>query len=375
MINPETFYKRLQEYGFTSYFGVPDSLLSNLCAYIDYHSTADKHVICANEGNAIGMACGYHLSTRKTAVVYMQNSGLGNAVNPLTSIADSDVYRIPLLLIIGWRGEPGTTDEPQHIKQGRITAGQLDLLGIPYKTIDSSTDINICLKWAADTLERTSSPTALIVRKNTFSAYQSQKKTTTQATLSREAVLDEILTLAGDASIISTTGKTSREVFELRSKRGEKQRDFLTVGGMGHTSSIALGVSLGSPKLKVVCIDGDGSTLMHMGSIPIIGSNTASNLIHVILNNSAHESVGGQPTVAGQMDFKSIAYGCGYKNFSRVSTCDELNSTWNKLNSQEGPSMIEVIITLGSRPDLGRPSTSPIQNKEAFIDWSVSASV
>ena len=371
-MDPKAFFNTLCSRDFNRFFGVPDSLLSSLCAYIDDNAISGHHVICANEGNAIAMAAGHYLGTRNAAVVYMQNSGLGNAINPLVSIAHSEVYQIPMLLIIGWRGEPGSKDEPQHVKQGQITPDQLDLLNIPYITVDKSDDPDDVINWAQDKLVANSSPVALLVKKGCFDPYKTHKKALTLSSMTREMALNEILTLVDGCSIISTTGKTSREVFELRAKRGEQQRDFLMVGGMGHTSSVALGLLLGRPDLKVVCIDGDGSTLMHMGALPIIGSLPATNFIHVILNNSAHESVGGQPTVAGQLDFRSISTSCGYRQFYSVSSLNELNECWSLLSNTVGPIMIEVKITIGSRSDLGRPTSTPIENKLNFINWNFS---
>ena len=347
----------------------PDSLLKDFCAYIDDHGKKDKHIITANEGNAIALAAGYHLSTGKNGVVYLQNSGIGNIINPLTSIADKEVYRIPMLLIIGWRGEPNIKDEPQHIKQGRITPDQLDLLEIPYQIANHGSDPFELAEWSDEKLAKTSAPVAILIRKGTFANYKSSRGTVKKATLKREEALDKLLELAGNSSIISTTGKTSREVFELRVKRGENQRDFLTVGGMGHTSSIALGVAMGQKNKKVVCIDGDGSALMHLGSLPIIGSIKPKNLIHVLLNNGAHESVGGQPTVADKIDLHAIAMACGYSAYYVAETIEEISSAWKKLSTTQGPVMIEIKITTGSRDDLGRPTSSPLENKQAFMKW------
>lgn len=371
MIEPKQFVDALATVGIDFYAGVPDSLLKDFCAYVDDHGKPGQHVITANEGNAVAMASGYHMATGKSAVVYLQNSGLGNTVNPLTSIADKEVYQTPMLLVIGWRGEPGVKDEPQHVKQGRITEGQLDLLEIPYRVVQADSDPRALAEWSREQLTDTGAPVALLVRKGAFANYKSQRKPSIDATMKREAALDEILTLAGDASIVSTTGKTSREVFELRVAREEGQRDFLTVGGMGHTASIALGVAMGQPSKPVVCIDGDGSALMHLGAMPIIGSLKPTNLTHVLLNNAAHESVGGQPTVGDRTDFRAIALASGYTAYAVASTPDELKSAWQQLKEQPGPVMLEVRITTGSRDDLGRPTSTPRENKQAFMEWLI----
>jgi phosphonopyruvate decarboxylase len=369
MIEPTQFVSCLAAVGIDFYVGVPDSLLKDFCAYVDDHGKPGQHVITANEGNAVAMASGFHMATGKSAVVYLQNSGLGNTINPLTSIADKEVYQIPMLLVVGWRAEPGVKDEPQHIKQGRITSEQLELLEIPYRVVDADTDAQALAAWSREELDRTGAPVALLVKKGAFASYKSQRKPTMDASLNREAALDALLELAGDASIISTTGKTSREVFELRVARNEKQRDFLTVGGMGHTASIALGAAIGKPDKPVVCIDGDGSVLMHLGALPIIGSLKPANFTHVLLNNAAHESVGGQPTVGDRTDFRAITLASGYNAYAVASTMEELKEAWLQLGTKRGPVLLEVRITTGSREDLGRPTSTPIENKHAFMEW------
>ena len=369
MIDPKAFVDALAEQDIDFYAGVPDSLLKDFCAYVDDHAKPSQYVITANEGNAVAMASGYHMATGKSSVVYLQNSGLGNTINPLTSIADKEVYQTPMLLVVGWRGEPGVKDEPQHIKQGRITPEQLDLLEIPYQMVAADSVPWELARWSREKLDETGAPLALLVKKGAFASYKSQRKPATDATLKREAALDLLLALAGDAAIVSTTGKTSREVFELRVARGEQQRDFLTVGGMGHTASIALGAAIGQPEKRMVCIDGDGSALMHLGALPIIGSLKPANFTHVLLNNAAHESVGGQPTVADRTDFRAIALASGYNAYAVASTPEELKAAWNQLVNEPGPVMLEVRITTGSRSDLGRPTSTPRENKQAFMDW------
>lgn len=369
MIDPKHFVDSLAKEGMDYYAGVPDSLLKDFCAYVDDHGAAEKHIITANEGNAIGIAAGYHMATGNHPVVYLQNSGLGNIINPITSLADKDVYSIPILLIVGWRGEPNIKDEPQHIKQGRITIEQLELLEIPYKIVDQTSKADELAIWAKESLTQTSAPVALIVRKGAFANYKSKRKGAMDSSLGREEALNVLLSLIDDACVVSTTGKTSREVFELRVQRGESQHDFLTVGGMGHTLSIALGVAMGKPSKKVVCLDGDGSTLMHLGAIPIVGNIAPDNLVHVLLNNAAHESVGGQPTVADALDFKSIVLASGYSAYAVASRLEDITAAWQLLATQKGPVMLEVRIASGSREDLGRPTSTPIENKQAFMDW------
>lgn len=369
MINSQQFVTHLQSRGLEFFVGVPDSLLKDFCAYVDDHSLPNQHIITANEGNAVAIAVGYYMASGNSAVVYMQNSGLGNIINPITSIADREVYQIPMLLIIGWRGEPGINDEPQHVKQGRITPEQLDLLEIPYQTVDADTNPEALAQWVKATLDSICAPVALLIKKNSFAPYKSKRKPFLASVLQREQALSVLLNLSADAAIVSTTGKTSREVLELRRAKQQLQRDFLTVGGMGHTSSIALGVALGKPNKRVVCLDGDGSMLMHLGALPIIGAVAPLNLIHVLLNNAAHESVGGQPTVADKVDFQAIARASGYKAYASASTVDELTAAWHTLANQPGPTLLEVRITTGSRDNLGRPTSSPAANKQAFMQW------
>ncbi|MDT8303276.1 MAG: phosphonopyruvate decarboxylase [Sedimentisphaerales bacterium] len=372
MIDPGRFFNRLRQHGINFFAGVPDSILKHFCTYIEDHCTAGQHIITANEGNAVALAAGYHLSTGKTAAVYLQNSGLGNAVNPLMSLTASEIYNIPLLLIIGWRGEPGVKDEPQHIKQGRITPGQLELMEIPYSLLDSDSDSNQVLDSVIDEIKHTNVPAALIVSKGTFSPYNSIRNRNPFSKLSREEALTEILTLAGKkALIISTTGKTSREIFEIRTRLGQPQRDFLTVGSMGHTSSISLGAALGNPKKQFICIDGDGSALMHLGALPVIGKLSPTNLIYILLNNAAHDSVGGQSTAADRFDFGAMATACGFNKYHLAETTRHLKDCWTALRQTPGPQMIEVRICTGSRDDLGRPTRTPQENKKAFMEAAI----
>jgi len=369
MISPELFYQALKSRGICFFAGVPDSLLKNFCAYLDDHSKSDEHVIAANEGNAVATAAGYHLSTGKLTAVYLQNSGIGNTINPLTSLVDPEVYRIPILMIIGWRGEPGIKDEPQHIKQGRITTEQLSLLEIPYWIMDADTDVKTLLNDAFDTLHSSGATVALLVRKGSFSNYKSSRLNQNDHKLQREEALRLLLNLIGPEDlVIATTGKTSRELFELRLERGEPMKDFLTVGSMGHTASIAFGAALGHPRRKVVCLDGDGSVLMHFGALPVIGKVKAQNLIHVVLNNGAHESVGGQPTAADRIDFNAIARASGYANYHQAIDQKTLVDCWKSIQCQNGPILFEIKIRLGSRNNLGRPAFTPEQNKFSFME-------
>lgn len=368
MIEPKGFFEAISARGVELFAGVPDSLLASFCAYVDDNGLEGANLITANEGNAVSVAMGYYLATGKVAAVYMQNSGLGNVVNPLLSLADPDVYRVPMLLIIGWRGEPEIKDEPQHVKQGRITLELLDVLQIPHRVVDKNSDMSSVLDSIFMILAERNAPVALVVRKDTFASYKPRSKVMPLSSLVRETALERLLTLCEDSDlIVSTTGKTSREVFELRAKNGQPQRDFLTVGGMGHTSSIALGVALGRPERRVVCLDGDGSLLMHMGALPVIAHRRPRRFIHVLLNNGAHESVGGQATVAGNIDFSLLSRAVGYAGYATVTDVAGLEAAWHRLGTIDGPVLLEVRIGLGSRDNLRRPTSTTVENKLAFM--------
>ena len=342
-------------------------MLKQFCAFIKDTVPDDRNIIAANEGCAVGLAAGYHIATGKVPLVYMQNSGMGNATNPLLSLADEDVYRIPLVLLIGWRGMPGVHDEPQHVKQGRITCELLDVMGIPYEVLPDDEDgCAAAVSRCREHLEREGSPFALVVRKDTFSEYKGTRQMTqTDYPMTREEAISVISESLPDALFVSTTGMASRELYEIRDARGEAHdRDFLTVGSMGHSSQIALGMALNLPDREVVCIDGDGAVIMHMGGMSTIACESPSNLIHIMINNGVHDSVGGQPTVSREIDVHGIAVAMGYRTVTSVETADELREA---LSSAEGPAFVQVFVRRGSRKDLGRPKSTPVENKEALM--------
>lgn len=363
MISCKDFYELLTEKGIDFFTGVPDSLLKDFNAYIMDNS--NNHIITANEGNAIAMATGYHLATGKTPLVYMQNSGHGNAINPLTSLADKDVYSIPMILLIGWRGEPGNQDEPQHIKQGKVTINILESLEIPYTIMPDSLE-NLTLN-----VSKLSSPYALVVKKGTFEPYTLKNKLETLYDSKREDAIKLIVnSLAEKDIIVSTTGKTSRELFEYREeKRQGHERDFLTVGSMGHSSSIAMSIALQKKERQVYCLDGDGALIMHMGSLAVIGQQRPKNFRHIVFNNGCHESVGGQPTAGFYIDIPAIAKACGYNLVMRAEKPEEIKEKLKLLKNSEGPALLEIRINNSSRSDLGRPTTTPKENKEKFMDF------
>lgn len=370
MVSPESFIKALQSNGVHFFAGVPDSLLKNVCAYITDHVDSKHNLITANEGSAVAVATGHYLATGQVPLVYMQNSGIGNAVNPLMSLADDKVYSIPMILVIGWRGEPGVHDEPQHVRQGEVTLTLLEAMRIPYIVLpDNDEDATEAIEKVISDCKAISKPHAVVIRKGTFGKYKLHKEAVNDYPLSREQALKIVVDNMGKQAVsVSTTGKLSRELFELRESRGEgHERDFLTVGSMGHSPSIALGIALEKTDRKVWCLDGDGAFLMHTGALSNIGSLQPNNFIHVVFNNGAHESVGGQPTLGFSIDMVAIARAMGYRNAWSVSTKEEIETLLSQINSEEGPVLIELKVRIDSREDLGRPTTTPVENKEALM--------
>jgi phosphonopyruvate decarboxylase len=369
VIDARLFCEILKQNSIQFYAGVPDSLLKDFCECI---SSAENNIICANEGAAIGVAAGHYLSSGNVGLVYMQNSGLGNAVNPLASLVDPEVYNIPVLLVIGWRGEPGKKDEPQHIKQGRITIEMLNVLKIPYDIIDDKTEnVELIIGKACSVMKEKQCPYALVIRENTFESYKVVNETALDYEFSREDVIKFIIDkLDVDDIVVSTTGKTSREIFEYRELLNKGHaNDFLTVGSMGHASQIAMGIAINKPSRNIYCLDGDGSALMHMGSMAIIGSLVLDNYKHIIINNGAHDSVGGQPTVGFDIQFTDIAKACGYKTVLLAEKEEDIQRSLDILKNSKGTSLLEIRVKKGSRKDLGRPTTTPIENKKNFMEF------
>ena len=371
MIRPEFFIEALREKGIDCFAGVPDSLLKNICAYITDHFDAAHNIIAANEGAAVGLAAGHYLATGQPGCVYMQNSGEGNIINPLASLTDQEVYNIPVLLLIGWRGRPGVHDEPQHVKQGKVTTGLLNVMGVNYEVLSKEEDK------AAKQIEKAAKVLAnkevfaLVIEKDTFEDYKLQNVEVNNFTMSREEAIKTVAAALGEKDcIVSTTGMISRDLFEYRAAMNEgHERDFLTVGSMGHASQIALGIALAQPDRRVWCFDGDGAAIMHMGSMAIVANKAPKNYVHVVFNNGAHDSVGGQPTVGLKIDLPAVAKAVGYKATYCVDSKAELESVLAKVNSFESPALLEIKVKKGNRKDLGRPTTTPIQNKEALMDF------
>ena len=371
MIRPEFFIEALREKGIDCFAGVPDSLLKNICAYITDHFDAAHNIIAANEGAAIGLAAGHYLATGQPACVYMQNSGEGNIINPLASLTDQEVYNIPVLLLIGWRGRPGVHDEPQHVKQGKVTTGLLNVMGVNYEVLSKEEDkASKQIEKAAKALAN-KEVFALVIEKDTFEDYKLQNVEVNDLTMSREETIQTVAAALGEKDcIVSTTGMISRELFEYRAAMNQgHERDFLTVGSMGYASQIALGIALAQPDRRVWCFDGDGAAIMHMGSMAIVANKAPKNYVHVVFNNGAHDSVGGQPTVGLKIDLPAVAKAVGYKATYSVDSKAELENVLAKVNSFASPVLLEIKVKKGNRKDLGRPTTTPIQNKEALMTF------
>lgn len=363
---------QLENMGFDTIAGVPDSTLKQFCDGLQTYEGNLKHYVTANEGAAVAVGIGAYLASGKPACVYMQNSGIGNMVNPLASLANGDVYGVPMLFIVGWRGEPGVKDEPQHVFQGKITCELFETLAVTYSVIDQNTtqeEMAAILQEAGNTLER-GDQFAIIVKKGTFEKEEPFTWDNGNP-MEREEVLGRILqALPRDTAIVSTTGKISRELYEQSDKiYGSHENLFMTVGGMGHASMIALGVAGKRPDKTVVCIDGDGAVLMHMGALPLIATQAPKNFYHIVINNMAHESVGAMPTGCQQTSFAEVARAAGYKTVDKLETLEAVDQIGTRIQEAEGPVLFEIPVSLGARSDLGRPKESARQNKEIFMDF------
>lgn len=374
MLDPKIFFETLSEHKVSFFAGVPDSLLKNFCDYVTAHVDKKRHVIAANEGGAVALAAGHHLATGEFGLVYMQNSGFGNTINPLTSLVNAEVYSIPMLLMIGWRGEPGKKDEPQHTKMGKTLPNLLQTLGIGHSVLPADTAQAMeIVGQAISKMKSNSEPYALIVPGGTFGTGNIPNPADSKTFEMKTAdALQVIVPLFGDKDIIvATTGQISRELFEIRKSAGspEQGQDFLNVGSMGHASQIALGMALSQPSKQVFCLDGDGAVLMHMGSMAVVGSLAPSNFRHIVINNGAHDSVGGQPTAAFTISIPAIAKACGYKTVLMAETKKDLKSKMEEMKSSAGPALLEVKVQKGIRAGLGRPTAAPVESKKKLMGF------
>ncbi|MFX1355713.1 MAG: phosphonopyruvate decarboxylase [Promethearchaeota archaeon] len=371
MILCQEFFEILKEKGFSFFTGIPDSTFKEWIKFIiDNDGGVLKHIIACNECEAIALAAGYHLATKKIGVVYMQNSGLGKTVNPLTSLCDPDVYSIPILLMIGWRGEPETKDAPQHKKMGRITLSLLDTLQIPYSIIEQNIEkIRLELNKVLQYFKNNKGPYAFIIRPNLFQKYDAKVKKDNDYIITREEAINLIMdNLDGNEIIVSTTGYTSRELFEYRESRKKNHHlSFYNIGSMGCASSIGLSIALEKPNTKVIVFDGDAAAIMQMGAFTTIGKYKPSNFTHIIFDNSAHESTGGQPTNSNSSDLLQIALSCNYKFGLYIKNISELNNSIKFIKKSEGPIILIIKIKQGSRSNLKRPEKDPKDYKELFM--------
>ena len=365
--------KLVEIIGSDFYTGVPDSQLKALCNYLmaEYGIDPKHHIIAANEGNCTALAAGYHLATGKIPVVYMQNSGEGNIINPVASLMNDKVYAIPCVFIVGWRGEPGVHDEPQHIYQGEVTIKLMEDMDIAHFVIskDTTEDELAAKMQEFKKILATGKQVAFVVRKGALE-FDGKVKYENSNTMTREKIIGHIVEHTGNDPIVSTTGKASRELFEIREARGEgHEKDFLTVGSMGHASSIALGIAIQKPDKKIWIIDGDGAALMHMGAMAVIGANAPKNIVHIVINNGAHETVGGMPTVAGKIDIVTISKGCGYPSAVSVDNFNDLDAVLESAKHKNELTFIEIKSSIGARSNLGRPTTSTKENKDSFMRY------
>jgi len=370
----ELFLSLLQEsLGIDFYTGVPDSQLSPLCNMLyERYGLGEKHIVAANEGAAVGLAAGHYIATGRPALVYLQNSGIGNIVNPVTSLLDEKVYKIPCVFVVGWRGEPGVKDEPQHAFMGQVTKEVLELINIKCFIVSKETKEEEFLDFVQQSKDFISNgkSVAYVICKGALVS-DIVPCFGNSNLMKREDALRTILMESGEEDIfVSTTGKTSRELFELREAMNQgHERDFLTVGSMGHASMIAMGISIGIPERTIWCIDGDGSALMHLGSMVVLAKTGCKRLVHIVFNNGAHESVGGMPVAYGKTDFCELAKAMGYKLCLKVSDPNSLKEAIRVAVNKEGPCFIEIIVALGSRDDLGRPTTTPRENINALMNF------
>ena len=371
MLAPSDYLRVLSDAGVTFFTGVPDSLLKEFCACVTMTLKPEDHLIAANEGASVGLAIGHYIGTGSLPLVYLQNSGLGNAVNPLLSLASPEVYGTPMLLMLGWRGEPGKKDEPQHVHQGRVMIKMLEDMDLSVVVLsDDIVEAKVQTKAAVQKAREINGPVALVVKKNTFDKYVAPKAEAELPMGREEAIVAAAEVLEDNAAVICTTGMPSRELFEFRARNeAGHHRDFLTVGGMGHASQIALGLAMAQPARPIYCFDGDGAALMHMGAMAIMGQSKVKNLVHLVFNNGVHGSVGGQPTVGFNIDMPQIATACGYATAQRVTTKENLQKVIALARTTDGVTFIEVQVRPGNRADIGRPTLTPAQNKVAMMKF------
>jgi phosphonopyruvate decarboxylase len=370
-LSSQELYDPLVANGVDYFCGVPDTITGPFSHLLEDHAK-DRHVITANEGNAIGLAIGYHIATGKIPVVYMQNSGLSNAVDPLASLADRSVLSTPMLLLVGWRGQPGRHDESHHARQGIMTPGLLQSLEIPFDTLSrDSSEASLQVNQMTNNAGDQNRPHALLIEQGSFAEYSSDVGAYENHPMSREKAVGAIVdALDETAIVVASIGKLSRELFEYRQKKEQDpSKDLLVVGGMGHASSIALGIAGQKPEKKIFCFDGDGSVLMHLGALATIGNLGPGNFYHMVFNNGVHDSVGGQPITAPNVDLPAIARACGYRYATAQNDPQIVTNEVVKIQQDAGPALLEVKVQPGARTNLTRPTISPAKNKELLMSY------
>ena len=368
------FYNYLLSHKITFFTGVPDSLLKEFNNVIQKNTEPQNHHITANEGSAIALATGYNLATKNIPLVYLQNSGFGNMINPLMSLASDKVYSIPMLIIVGWRGEPGIKDEPQHLSQGECMVDLINSLKIPFNILSNNIDDSKkIIDSTIESIKLTSKPHIILVKKNTFQKYSNKIDIINNYPIYRKEAIEHVVNFFNKDIILSTTGKISRELLEtINEKKLSQDNIFLNVGAMGHVSMISLGIAMNTKK-RVICLDGDGSVLMHMGNLTNIGTSNCSNLIHIVLNNGMHESVGIQPTKGFDINISEIARKCGYSDPIIIDKEDQISNIFNYISSNKlvGPILVEIRINnkVNYSHELARPKDLPIERKNNFIEF------
>ena len=372
MINQKFLFDQLHNLGLNFFTGVPDSLLNDFCLHLVNNVPDSQHIMAANEGNAIGIAAGYHMATSEVPVVYMQNSGIGNATNPLLSLTHQDVYSIPMILVIGWRGDPAIKDHAQHKKQGELTPVLMKDMDIPYEILDADETVVEKFAWAAKTAKETNSPVALIAKKAILAQKEKKQEYAECTSMNREEAISAVLDVFGkDAIYLATTGRATRELHEQIMLHGYSHEiEFLNVGAMGHLSSIGLGLAIGAPDRKIVVFDGDAAAVMHMGSLATNGRYQPKNLIHIVLNNGVNESVGGQKSSGQIIDLTTVARGCGYTTLdSYVEGKEDLQKAVRQLAKSNHLSFVDVHVRQGIRKDMPGLKIEHQPAKEALMNY------
>ena len=372
MIDQNTLFDQLNVMGLNFFTGVPDSLLNDFCLHLVNNVPDCQHIMAANEGNAIGIAAGYHMATGKIPVVYMQNSGIGNATNPLLSLTHRCVYGIPLILLIGWRGDPAIKDHAQHKKQGELTPVLMEDMDIPYQVLDADDTVIEKFQWAANKAKELNAPVALIAKKAILTQKEKKQEYAESPLMNREEAISAVLDVFGkDAIYLATTGRATRELHEQIMIHGfSHEIEFLNVGAMGHLSSIGLGLAVGAPNKKIVVFDGDAAAVMHMGSLATNGRYQPKNLIHIVLNNGVNESVGGQKSSGQVINLTAIAKGCGYETIPAfVESKEDLQKAVKQLAESNHLSFLDVHVRQGIRKDMPGLKIEHQHAKSALMNY------